>query len=113
MQVNANRRIIQRRFIPFKSRSPAGGGQRANHSAPGSSGSYQASLPVPPGIRGFSLRLVSSMAESFRITGFVLLRFAARDAKRLPLRVAQMLREEDDLSDVLSVVSQGAVERLQ
>ena len=54
--------------------------------------------------------IVGAATESLGIAGLVVFRLAARNAQRLPLREAQVLGEEDDLSDVLRVVSERAVE---
>jgi hypothetical protein len=47
-----------------------------------------------------------------RARGLVVFGFAARDAQCLPVPCAQVLGEEDDLSNVLRVVGERTVERL-
>ena len=55
---------------------------------------------------------LSSSIMRGRASGFVVFGFAARNAQRLPLRSTQVFGEEDDLSNVLRVVGERAVERL-
>src|ERR1700688_1045420 len=49
---------------------------------------------------------------SFRARALVVFRLTAGDAQCLPLRRSQVFSEEDDLSDMLRVMSQRTVEGL-
>src|SRR4051812_43252918 len=54
-----------------------------------------------------SLHLLRSQFTRVEFRGLV-----ARNAQRLPLRRSKVLRQEDDLSDVIRVVHQVAIDRL-